>query len=145
MELTLEQLENYAREFVAKLPTREEHQAHVVGLTGNLGSGKTTFTKAVAGALGVAHEVTSPTFVISQHYATTHPVFTQLVHMDAYRLAGDAGDTIGFHAYLSDPHNLILVEWPEHLPQGADMPPGTPTLHFETVDEHTRRITETVS
>lgn len=141
MELTEEQLKNYAKEFVAKLPTRDEHRAHVVGLKGNLGSGKTTFTKAVAKALGVTHEVTSPTFVIAQSYNTTHPVFKRLVHMDAYRLAGEEGDTIGFNALLNDPENLMFVEWPEHLPKGIDFPEDAPVLEFETVDETTRKIT----
>jgi tRNA threonylcarbamoyladenosine biosynthesis protein TsaE len=140
MEYTLEELEQYAQEFVAALPQRAEHRAHVVGLRGNLGSGKTTFTQAVARALGVRDMVTSPTFVIAQSYHTAHPVFTRFVHMDAYRLEGEVEDTIGFASYLEDPHTLVFVEWPEHLPRGAHFPEDAPVLQFETVDEHTRRI-----
>lgn len=144
MELSLLDLEKYARDFVARLPARKESGALVFGLTGELGAGKTTFVQAVARALGVKEPVTSPTFVIAQRYATTHPVFKKLVHMDAYRLRGEMGDTIGFSEYTHDPESLVLVEWPENLPSAARFPMDAPTIMFETIDERTRRITEHV-
>jgi tRNA threonylcarbamoyladenosine biosynthesis protein TsaE len=142
MEIALDQLEQFAKDFVNKLPEVVGGKAHVVGLKGNLGAGKTTFVQEVAGVLGVEKQVTSPTFVIAQSYETKHPVFKRLVHMDAYRLSEEVVDTIGFSEYMSDPHTLVLVEWPENLPKEAEFPKGAPILEFETVDEETRKIVE---
>jgi tRNA threonylcarbamoyladenosine biosynthesis protein TsaE len=61
-------------------------EALIVGLYGNLGAGKTSFTQAVARALGVTDIVNSPTFVIEKIYDTKHTHFIRLVHIDAYRL-----------------------------------------------------------
>lgn len=139
MEVTLDRLEHFAKEFVHSLPSNHGEKAYVVGLQGDLGAGKTTFVQAVAQVLGVKSRVTSPTFVIAQRYDTAHPVFTHLVHVDAYRLSDETGDTIGFMDYVRDPHTLVLVEWPEHLP--VEFPKDAPILKFETLDKNTRRIT----
>ena len=143
MEFSRDALTDYAQAFVEKLPQEVGEQAHVVGLKGNLGAGKTTFVQEVGKALGVEKQITSPTFVIAQNYKTTHPVFTNLIHIDAYRLEDETKDTIGFGEYMSDPHNLILVEWPLYIPSGFPM--GAPLLEFEVVDEEHRKITEHVS
>lgn len=141
MKIALEDMKRYAADFVAALPAHAGRQAHVVGLKGNLGAGKTTFVQAVSEALGVKEHVTSPTFVLARRYDTAHPTFTSLVHIDAYRLSDDAKDTIGFAEYLANPHNLVLVEWPENLPKETGFPEDAPTFTFEVVDEITRRIT----
>lgn len=140
MEISLEVLGEYAQEFVENLPKAVGTQAHVVGLKGNLGAGKTTFVQEAGKVLGVKEQITSPTFVIAQSYETTHSVFKRLVHMDAYRLSGEEKDTIGFSEYMNDPESLILVEWPENLPEKANFPEGAAILEFETVDEDTRKI-----
>lgn len=139
MQVSLTGLKQYASDFVDALPQRHGEHAYIVGLKGELGAGKTTFVQAVAHKLGVEESVTSPTFVIAQSYNTQHPVFTTLVHIDAYRLAEENKDTIGFVDIQNDPHALVLVEWPEHLPGG--MPKHTNYLSFETVNETTRKIT----
>ncbi|MCI0619657.1 tRNA (adenosine(37)-N6)-threonylcarbamoyltransferase complex ATPase subunit type 1 TsaE [Candidatus Wolfebacteria bacterium] len=124
--------------FVANLKPAKE-RATIVELRGELGSGKTTFVKAVAEALGVKDTVTSPTFVIEKVYKVSHPHFTNLVHIDAYRLeSGNELRALGFPTLTQDPHNLILIEWPERV---ADiLPENTPTLSFTFVDEYTRDI-----
>jgi len=141
MEVSLSELEQFAAQFVADLPKAISGQAHIVGLKGDLGAGKTTFVQAVARSLGVMGKVTSPTFVIASRYETTHPVFTNLIHVDAYRLSGEEKDTFGFAGYLANPHNLILVEWPENLPQEVRLPEGTANLAFEVRAEQVRDIT----
>jgi tRNA threonylcarbamoyladenosine biosynthesis protein TsaE len=78
----------------------------LVALNGELGAGKTTFTRGLGLALGVRGTVTSPTFVL----ARTHPRESgaPLVHVDAYRLAGprDLDDLdIDFEA------SVVVVEW----------------------------------
>ncbi|MFQ5540728.1 MAG: tRNA (adenosine(37)-N6)-threonylcarbamoyltransferase complex ATPase subunit type 1 TsaE [Candidatus Paceibacteria bacterium] len=144
MKVTLDTLDAYASRFVDELPEAAGKQAHVVGLSGELGVGKTTFVQSVAQRLGVKEAVTSPTFVLSRRYDTAHPVFTRLVHVDAYRLHDETKDTFGFKECLADPHTLVLVEWPENLPPEAKFPAGAPMLSFENLDENTRRITRII-
>lgn len=115
MRVMLENLAQFANDFVSALPPSVGARAHVVGLTGELGAGKTTFVQHVASDMGVAESVTSPTFVIMQKYPTKHSVFTTLVHIDAYRLKPEEAKTIGWEDTIKDPHALVLVEWPECL------------------------------
>ena len=99
--------------------------ALVVGLSGNLGSGKTAFVKAVAAELGINERVTSPTFVIEKIYVIgSNGNWSRLVHIDAYRLESARElEVLNFEDLVEDPNNLILIEWPENvkeiLPEGA--------------------------
>ncbi len=130
--------EAYAREFLNTL-TPQKTAATVVGLYGNLGAGKTAFTKGIARALNVAEEITSPTFVIEKIYKLTDASFSRLIHIDAYRLERGAELAhLGWHDLLSDPANLIFIEWPEKVAEV--MPPKHHEVHFTFIDEHTRTI-----
>lgn len=137
MKLSLTELDSFAKKFVAELPHAQGAHAHVVGLKGELGSGKTTFVQMVARELAVTETVTSPTFTILKSYTITHPVFERLIHIDAYRLSPNESDTIKWHAYLKDPRNLIVVEWPENL---NGFPPDSRVLAFGFVDPNTREV-----
>ena len=87
-------------------------RAVVVGLSGDLGVGKTAFVQCVAEVLGVTDTVTSPTFVLRSDYDTADTTFKHLIHIDAYRLETIAElDTIGWDTILATPHTLIMVEW----------------------------------
>jgi len=129
--------EQAAADFVSKL--KGGKQATVVGLQGELGSGKTTFVKGVAKALGVLETVTSPTFVIEKIYKLESQPFLHLVHVDAYRLdEGKELVALGFADVLRDGGNLVLVEWPEHV--SDVLPAGAETIRFSFVDDETRAI-----
>ena len=82
-------------------------------MSGDLGAGKTTFTKALAEGLGIdPRHVTSPTFSILHHF---HEGKIPLVHIDLYRLGQDPDlDEIGIDEYL-DGHHIMVVEWSEYL------------------------------
>jgi tRNA threonylcarbamoyladenosine biosynthesis protein TsaE len=113
---SLEDLEHEAQDFLNNLlPSKEG--ATLVTLSGELGAGKTAFTKMVAKALGVEDEVTSPTFVLEKVYTLNETSnFTHLVHIDAYRLSGGQElRVLGFNELMKDPRNLILLEWPEQV------------------------------
>lgn len=86
----------------------------VVGLSGNLGAGKTTLARAVLAALGLAGEAPSPTFAIVQPYAPPE-VQLAVAHVDLYRLE-DPADCVelGLEDYAAD--GALLIEWPERLP-----------------------------
>lgn len=83
----------------------------VVLLKGELGSGKTTFVKALCQLLGVMDPVSSPTFSLVQEYYS--PSRGTLYHMDLYRLEKEVDlEQIGFSEYL-DSGNICLIEWPD--------------------------------
>ncbi len=87
----------------------------VITLQGDLGAGKTTFTKAFAETLGIVESITSPTFVILKNYSLPSPhseYFKNLIHIDAYRLQNvDELKKLNFEQYLKG--NIICIEWPE--------------------------------
>ncbi len=89
-----------------------DDRAVMLGLSGDLGAGKTAFVQCVARALGVSDTVTSSSFVLRSDYTTTDTVFKHLIHLDAYRLESSAElDTVGWDAALTQPHTLLIVEW----------------------------------
>ena len=117
--------------------------ATVIALEGDLGAGKTTFVTALARALGCGDSVVSPTFVIMKLYAITHPQFSALVHIDAYRLEGAPDlEKLRFREYCSNPENIICIEWPsivaESIPQSAIK------IAITTIDESTREFSVTL-
>lgn len=108
--------------------------ATVVALSGDLGAGKTTFVKGFARSLGVTEHITSPTFVIMKIYDLENQQFDRLIHMDAYRLKGMKHlNVLGWNDFVSDPHNLIVVEWPEKI-EGA-IPAGAYSLTLSHRDD----------
>ena len=131
-----------ARDFLAAVTrTRHAEGAVVVGLSGDLGAGKTTFSQAVARALSITETVTSPTFVIEKIYVIQPAKngFSRLVHIDAYRLESPTELTkLGFAFILADSGNLVLIEWPERL--GTLLPSPAITLFFCHINETTRSI-----
>jgi len=135
---SVEETQRIAAEFVRRL-TQVGSKARVIALCGDLGSGKTTFVQGVAQALGITATITSPTFVIVKTYQTTSPVFTKLVHMDAYRLQGGKEiETVGFSKFTSDPENLVLIEWPERM--GDMFLSDIERVNFTFIDAATREI-----
>lgn len=90
----------------------------IVLLHGDLGAGKTTFTKGVAEALGAEGDITSPTFTLMNVYPiqTKKSGLHTLVHIDTYRLENEEDlIDIGAEDYLGDPSAVCLVEWPEKI------------------------------
>tara|TARA_B100000745_G_C19847778_1_gene281386 strand:- start:27 stop:461 length:435 start_codon:yes stop_codon:yes gene_type:complete len=109
----LTELNDFAQEYISHISPHENH-ATLITLQGDLGAGKTAFTKALAKALGVEEHITSPTFVLAKHYTLDNQSFEQLVHIDAYRL--EKGEDLGpieFDQLLKSPKNLVVLEWPE--------------------------------
>jgi tRNA threonylcarbamoyladenosine biosynthesis protein TsaE len=135
---SLEETQKLAKDWLSSLPQKTD-EATIVGLYGNLGSGKTTFTQAVARELGIKSAVTSPTFVIEKLYETTHPYFARLIHIDAYRLeSGGELQTLNFEDLVDNPNNLILIEWPENVKE--ILPENHLKIACEFVDENSRRF-----
>ena len=136
---SLQELADEASAFVGQL-VPQEGKATLVTLSGELGAGKTAFTKEVAKALGVEETVTSPTFVLEKIYQLPEgKPFARLIHIDAYRLeSGTELSPLGYDAFMQDPQNLVLLEWPEKVADAL----GTPTLEirFSVSGETTRTL-----
>lgn len=91
----------------------------VIALTGNLGSGKTTFVQGFAEGLGISNRIISPTFILMRSYKIEDKGgFEALYHLDLYRLEGDVKREVlnlGFEEILENPKNIILIEWAEKI------------------------------
>ena len=115
---------------------------NIVVLTGDLGSGKTTFSQGVGQSLNV-NRIISPTYIMLRQYnISNNPRFTHLYHADLYRVktAKEALD-LGLSEIWSDPNNLLLIEWPEII---LDLLPKNITkINFKKLEEDQRRITIT--
>lgn len=133
----LEEMQKVAKDFALNLLPKN-NRATVVGLYGNLGAGKTTFTQGLANAMGVKDNVTSPTFVLEKIYELTNQQFAHLIHIDAYRLEKSQELLhLGWQEIISDHRNLVLIEWPERV---ADIMPEHIKIKFSHVSENSREI-----
>ncbi|MFA6227681.1 MAG: tRNA (adenosine(37)-N6)-threonylcarbamoyltransferase complex ATPase subunit type 1 TsaE [Patescibacteria group bacterium] len=105
----------------AKKLSKQLQGGEVFCLIGDLGAGKTAFTKGLAGGLGIKGIITSPTFVLMKNYKieSRQPAkseIRQLVHIDAYRLIdGEQLAAIGALDYLSDPDCVTVIEWADRV------------------------------
>lgn len=107
----------------------------VLAYLGDLGAGKTAFTRGLARGLGCRETVTSPTYTIVNEYLGGRlPLF----HFDMYRLASsdDLWD-IGWEDYL-DRQGVCAVEWSENVPEAMT---GALTVRIEKLGDTVRRIT----
>jgi tRNA threonylcarbamoyladenosine biosynthesis protein TsaE len=138
---SVEETDKIAKDFLNKIPRSVLGKATVVGLFGDLGSGKTTFSQALGKHLGINEFMTSPTFVIMKKYLLDHttPSFTTLFHIDAYRLEkGHELEVLGFQELIKDPKNLIVIEWPERV---IDiLPKDLIKVYFKFISENEREI-----
>lgn len=117
----------------------KKNRATVILLDGDLGAGKTTFTKELAGALGIEKEgVHSPTFILKKEYGTPHTNWKKLVHVDAYRFTHpDEAKVLRLEDDLKDRNTLVVVEWPSRMTYlRPDM-----EISFQVEDEDRREIT----
>ncbi len=107
----------------------------VLAFTGDLGAGKTAFTRGLARGLGASERVTSPTYTIVNEYLSGRlPLF----HFDMYRLsASDELWDIGWEDYLLR-GGICAVEWSENVADALENPV---TVRIEKLEENTRKIT----
>ena len=108
----------------------------IVTLTGDLGAGKTVFSRGFARALGVEGSISSPTFTIVQEYELSTGT---LYHMDLYRISSDEeAISFGIEDFLNDPNAINLIEWPQRLEWL--LPENIITVEMSHVSEFQRKI-----
>lgn len=101
----------------------------IITLNGDLGSGKTVFTKGFAHAMGI-DEVTSPTFNIIKEYNGELPLY----HMDLYRVEGDV-EGLGLEEYFNK-NGVVIIEWADMI--SDYLPKKRLDVRIKIVDENTR-------
>lgn len=102
----------------------------VICLNGELGSGKTIFTKGFANALGIIETVTSPTFNIIKEYDGELPLY----HMDVYRLDGNT-EGVGIEDYFTK-GGVVIIEWANTIKD--ILPEKRLDIKFKIAGENTR-------
>ncbi len=158
-------MHNLVIELLSKLnnPTIKSNSATILALNGELGAGKTTFTKALAKELGIVEHITSPTFIIQKSYQCPehqkysnksvekkqNPLIkshvgkyeriTKLVHIDAYRLeSGGDAEVLDLRNTALNPANLVIIEWAENIKD--ILPKSAININFKYIDETTREV-----
>jgi tRNA threonylcarbamoyladenosine biosynthesis protein TsaE len=129
-----------ARE-ILKLPQKK--RAVVIGLVGDLGGGKTTFVRGLAKALGIKGKILSPTFVIIKRFQfnnLTIKQFNNFYHIDCYRIkCPEEILALGFRKLISDPKNIICIEWADKIKK--ILPKDVILLKLSFEGKNKRRIT----
>ncbi|MFH0840952.1 MAG: tRNA (adenosine(37)-N6)-threonylcarbamoyltransferase complex ATPase subunit type 1 TsaE [bacterium] len=112
----------------------------VVGLIGDLGAGKTIFTKGIASGLGIKNNINSPTFVLMKVYPIKKGSIKNFVHIDAYRINNYKDlEVIGADEYFNDPKSLVVVEWADRVKLKSKIKKAK-LIYLTNKGEHSRLI-----
>ena len=135
--------ENLAKK-IFKLPQKKS--ALIIALSGDLGAGKTTFVQGFAKGLGIKEKITSPTFVLLKKFQirknsrSNSQKFARLFHIDCYRIRKPEEIlNIGFKEIISEPKNIIAIEWVEKIEK--ILPKNIIKIKFDFDNKNTRKIT----
>ena len=133
----VEETERLGEEFAQTL-----RPGAVVAFTGDLGAGKTAFSRGILRGLGYTGRVTSPTFAIVSEY---HTEKADVAHFDMYRIP-DAGALwdLGFDDYL-DGRRIVLIEWSENIREALPPHIQVAIRYGEEPDARIVTITEGIS
>lgn len=125
---SVEDTEKFAEEFSKKLTGNE-----IIAMYGDLGAGKTSFTRGLARGLEVEETVSSPTFAIVNEYSGIYPLY----HFDMYRIDNwDDLESVGFFDYINT--GVIIIEWSENI-EGA-LPSEVIKIYIDKTDNENERI-----
>src|SRR3989344_342223 len=130
---------------VARTNSKSHRSATIIALSGELGSGKTTFIQGFCKALGVKHGVSSPTFIIFRKHSISKSSklkaksYLYIYHFDLYRLRKPKEIlALGFKKIINNPDNIVLIEWLEVVKKL--LPKNTIWLRFEHGKKENERI-----
>ena len=111
----------------------EKFENMIICLDGELGSGKTVFTKGIAHALGIEENITSPTFTIIKEYDSGE---MPLYHMDVYRLDGNT-EGVGIEEYYNK-GGIVIIEWAKTIKD--ILPEERLEIKIKVIDENKRML-----
>jgi len=116
MKFIVEKIENWKA--VAQAVARELTPGTILGLSGPLGAGKTTFVQYLAEELGAEKRPKSPTFTLRRDYSIigNRSMITKLIHVDAYRIERSEDLLpLNLDEDLLAPGTMVAIEWPENV------------------------------
>ena len=133
------------KEFITYSPLETERVAEnlasdfsggeVIAFRGNLGMGKTCFTRGIARGLKFSGDVTSPTFALINEYLGGR---LDIYHFDMYRITSwEELYSSGYFEYL-EKNGVVVLEWSENIENA--LPQNTTYVEIEALDENTRKI-----
>lgn len=118
---------------------KEIKGGEIISLVGDLGGGKTTFTKGFAAGLGIKKNITSPTFLVMREYPVRHKKISKLYHFDAYRIKNaEEFLDLGFNEFLKEKQAVILIEWADKVRR--ILPKKSVIIEFSFIDDQKRRV-----
>lgn len=112
---SLRETQKIARHLARNLAAKSGQPAVVIALSGNLGTGKTSFTKAFLSELGVKDTVSSPTFVLSREYILKRGEHQKAYHIDIYRLSEKEARILELKKIFKEKNTIVLIEWAEKI------------------------------
>lgn len=130
---SIKETEKLARDLAKKIKA-----PIILALSGELGAGKTTFTKFLAKYLGIKENINSPTFTIINQYFLESNSYN-LIHIDCYRLEKPEKILeLGFLDILNDKNNIVVIEWAERVRKF--LPKNTIWIEFKHRKDKEREI-----
>lgn len=120
---------------LGELLARELWGGEIICLTGELGSGKTTFAQGVLRGLKAKGPYTSPTFLVIKHYRKE---IQSVYHIDCYRIKSQDILELGWGEIIRDKNNVVIVEWAEKIKK--IVPKGAVWIVFSHLNENQRKI-----
>ncbi len=122
----------------------DQDKAIVFSLSGDLGCGKTVFSRSIGKKLGITHKILSPTFVIYNQYSLSSSPYKNFYHFDLYRLNSESEFTeIKFLEHFK-PQTISCIEWPENMGESMFKKLSSSvyliSLNFSYLDPTTRQI-----
>jgi len=132
---------------------RELRGGEIICLSGDLGSGKTTFTQGILQGLGAKGRFTSPTFLVMKHYkiknqkskikitnknAKIKKSIQDIYHIDCYRIKSQDMLSLGWEEIVEDRNNIVIVEWAERIK--SIIPKTAVWIKFKHKKENEREI-----
>ena len=113
----------------------------IYSLIGDLGGGKTHFTKGFGLGLGLKSEIASPSFILMKIYKINNKTAKFLCHVDVYRLKRpDEILEVGLNEYLGRSDTITVIEWANKI-KTILSPHKQTILHFKFIDKNKRKIT----
>ena len=109
--------------------SRKNEGALILGLVGDLGSGKTTFVQSFAAALNIKRRILSPTFLLMRSYPISKSFYKKVFHVDLYRIKKSSElSPLDFRSILKNRTYIVLIEWADKIKK--ILPENTIKLEF---------------